>query len=122
MIFILYDKFKLKNVCLFTMNKTTLYGGLILGIAAIMVFSTVAPALQQAFAHDVPEAPGTSKQTTCPPNFIKTSSDVGIHPDHNTNKIVCEITFCPGQQIKCINPIVITIDDREIILKKVPGK
>ena len=104
------------------MNKTTLYGGLILGIAVIMVFGSVAPALQQAFAHDVPKSPSVPKLTTCPPNFIKTGTTAGMHPDHNANAQVCVKTFCPGQPgTKCIDPIVITIDDRAISLKKLPG-
>jgi len=59
-------------------------------VAVIMGFSTIAPALQQAFAHDVNSQRGPSGNEVCPPGFtLQTIEQDGLHPDHNFNGLVC---------------------------------
>jgi len=87
---------------------------IILGVAAIMVFSSAAPALQQAFAHNVP-AGDQDPSGNCPVGFTAIVSPSGQHPDHNANGIVCEKIICPGQPPgpgRCDRTTIkITIDD-----------
>jgi len=71
------------------MTKTKFYGGLILGIAVIMVFSSVAPVLQQAFAHDVTEPKAPFRDTKCLDGYDQKFVVRGTHPDHNFNRLVC---------------------------------
>jgi len=70
------------------MNKTLVITTIAL-IAVVMGLSTVAPALQQAFAHDVREAKGRVSLTECPPGFSEGTTTPGTHPDHNFNGVVC---------------------------------
>ncbi len=57
-------------------------------VAVVMGLSTIAPALQQAFAHNVGAAitPGFGQ---CPNGFAEELVDAGTHPDHNFNGKVC---------------------------------
>jgi len=59
-------------------------------VAVIMGFSTIAPALQQAFAHDVTEQKGARGNNICPRGFGLEDIAQGDHPDHNFNGKVCE--------------------------------
>ena len=71
------------------MNKTLTISVIAL-VAVVMGFSTVAPALQQAFAHDVTEAKGRIGLGECPRGFSEGTTDIpGTHPDHNFNGVVC---------------------------------
>ena len=58
-------------------------------VAVIMGFSTIAPALQQAFAHDVTEPRGRQGIGGCPEDFQLVTITKGLHPDHNFNGFVC---------------------------------
>ncbi len=71
------------------MTKTLAITAIVL-VAVVMGLSTIAPALQQAFAHDVDRVVGGAVPlTTCPPNFEKQSHPIRTHPDHNANGKVC---------------------------------
>jgi len=70
------------------MNKTLAITAIVL-VAVVMGLSTIAPALQQAFAHDVRGAvtPGFGQ---CPRSFSEeTIEPAGTHPDHNFNGTIC---------------------------------
>jgi len=81
-------------------------------VAVVMGLSTIAPGLQQAFAHDVTERQGKAPTEACPPSFqTDFALGVGTHPDHNFNGIVCTKRICPGGAADCAEPIRIDIDD-----------
>ena len=71
------------------MTKTIAITAIVL-VAVVMGFSTIAPALQQAFAHDVTEAKGKIGLGGCPEGFLPTTpAFTGEHPDHNFNDVIC---------------------------------
>ena len=97
------------------MNKTLVITTIAL-IAVVMGFSTIAPALQQAFAHDVAPPNIIPSNTKCPNDFVKDRDHpIRKHPDHNGNGVVCVKVICPGQPPgpgRCDRTtITITIDD-----------
>jgi hypothetical protein len=47
-------------------------------VVVVMGFSTIAPALQQAFAHDVTEQKGKEGTRICPRGFRIGLTDVGV--------------------------------------------
>ena len=53
-----------------------------------MGLSTIAPALQQAFAHDVIKVKQGARGV-CPADFQLIAFPFGQHPDHNVNGHVC---------------------------------
>ena len=83
------------------MNKTLVITTIAL-IAVVMGLSTIAPALQQAFAHDVDAAvtPGFGQ---CPRGFSEQDIEpFGTHPDHNFNGTIC---------FKNVGQVRVIIDD-----------
>ena len=86
------------------MNKTLVITTIAL-VAVVMGFSTIAPTLQQAFAHNVTVAPAPIvRNTVCPSAFTPFDIEVpGTHPDHNLNGIVCLNTAG--------SPSRVTVDD-----------
>ncbi len=77
----------------------------IVSVAVIMGISTVAPALQQAFAHDV-NAAQTPGFGACPEGFAQTNPTFqGEHPDHNFNNVICENIV--GQHTILIDDVVL---------------
>jgi len=83
------------------MNKTLVITTIAL-ITVVMGLSTIAPALQQAFAHDVDGAvtPGFGQ---CPRGFSdETIEPFGTHPDHNFNGAIC---------FKNVGQVRVIIDD-----------
>ena len=82
------------------MNKTLVITTIAL-VAVVMGFSTIAPTLQQAFAHNVTVAPAPSaRSTVCPSVFTPIDIEVpGIHPDHNFNGVICLKTAGPPSRV-----------------------
>jgi len=81
-------------------------------VAVIMGLSTIAPALQQAFAHDVAPAPGDGG--LCPADFILIQKTFpGTHPDHNANGWICSLNVCapPVVEDPCRASIIVSVDD-----------
>jgi len=99
-----------------SMNKTLAISAITL-VVVVMGLSTIAPTLQQAFAHDVTEQQGKTGTTTCPKGFILdfAPGPTGTHPDHNFNSVVCTKSICPGGQAACDDPIRIRIDDSFVL-------
>jgi len=91
------------------MTKTIAITAIVL-VAIVMGLSTIAPALQQAFAHDV-DIGGPLASGQCPADFKVVRADfIGQHPDHNANGWVC--IRCPGiPDIACPDPTLVVIDD-----------
>jgi len=85
------------------MNKTLAISAIAL-VAVIMGLSTIAPGLQQAFADDVKSQRGAAGTGACPDAFFQLARcELGLHPDHNFNALVC---------VKTIGGVVtITTDD-----------
>jgi len=80
-------------------------------VAVIMGMSAVAPALQQAFAHDVTEARIRQDLGGCPEGFTPVKPDFqGQHPDHNFNNRVCEKVLS--------DRVTITVDDTTSMLSR----
>jgi len=78
------------------MNKTLVITTIAL-VAVVMRFSTIAPTLQQAFAHDVLVGPPVGHfPTMCPADFVRIASTPGLHPDHNANGQVCKKLILAG--------------------------
>ena len=71
-------------------------------VAVVMGMSTIAPTLQQAFAHDVREQVGPDGTRLCPAGFQIGTITPGVHPDHNINSLICEKRTRSG---------TVTIDD-----------
>ena len=100
------------------MTKTLAITAIVL-VAVVMGLSTIAPALQQAFAHDVKTSQGRAVGVQCPADFQRvTIEPVGTHPDHNANGFVCVEFICPGLGPtpgdafpRCRDFIKIVIDD-----------
>jgi len=80
------------------MTKTIAITAIVL-VAVVLGLSTIAPALQQAFAHDVGDRTGgVAVEVQCPADFMQAFADyTGQHPDHNTNGRVCVKFVCPGE-------------------------
>ncbi len=76
------------------MNKTLVITTIAL-VAVVMGFSTIAPVLQQAFAHDVTEPRGRTGLGGCPEDFQLVPITKGQHPDHNFNGSVCLKSVSP---------------------------
>jgi len=93
------------------MNRALVISAITL-VVVVMGLSIIAPALQQAFAHDVTERQGKAPTEACPTAFtLSFALGVGTHPDHNFNGLVCTKLVCPGGQADCAEPIRIDIDD-----------
>jgi len=89
------------------MNKTLAITAIAL-VAIVMGLSTIAPVLQQAFAHDVTSPQGGQiGNGDCPDGFqiAVPMSPAGTHPDHNVNGKVC---------VKIVDTQVIIIDDLSV--------
>ena len=83
------------------MNKTLVITTIAL-IAVVMGLSTIAPALQEAFAHNVKSQLGPPGSGLCPDAFVAQPITTGTHPDHNHNGIVCvkiSERFHPGNNM-----------------------
>jgi len=92
------------------MNKTLAISAITL-VAVVMGFSTIAPTLQQAFAHDVIKAVEI-ESGLCPKDFKLRNIPTGQHPDHNSNGLVCVNRICDGPPgIACAEPTFVFIDD-----------
>ena len=84
-------------------------------VAVVMGLSTIAPALQQAFAHDV--APDRGEAGLCPADFrLIPQFSPGTHPDHNANGWVCLKSICapPVVEGPCRASPLVFVDDNLI--------
>jgi len=90
------------------MTKTIAITAIVL-VAVVMGLSTIVPALQQAFAHDVIKDKQGARGI-CPAAFGLITFPFGQHPDHNMNGHVC--VRCPSVPgIACPVSTLVVIDD-----------
>jgi len=90
------------------LTKTLAITAIVL-VAVVMGLSTIAPALQQAFAHDVIKGV-VLESGLCPDDFVQNEYRTGQHPDHNSNGLVCVKSVCTGGE-RCLTIRLLVIDD-----------